>query len=190
MHVKQDAGPRRRKEFLMFSGAGVALGKFLTETFTANKTWIAPAGVQSVNMLGNGARGQDATSGQSYIYKTTTIYATRRSDGVRVTVSSSRNLEIFTNQSSGYCDLLSNTPSDPTYSSNQTCYGYDGYFTTTGNSPTTGTSATGLGQTFPGSYGNVAPSFTSKPGVTVTPAQSYSLVIPSGGSISLTYYKP
>lgn len=174
----------------MFGGGGVALGKVITETFTASQTWVAPAGVSVVNMLGNGARGQAATTGQSYIYETQTIYVTRRSDGARVVASSSRKLIVFSGQSAGYCNPASNTPSDPDYSSNQFCYAYDGYFTSPDNPPTTGASAAGLGQTFPGSYGNVAPSFTSKPGVTVVPAQSYSLVVPSGGSISLTYYKP
>lgn len=174
----------------MFAAAGIAIGKVVTETFTVNTTWKAPSGVSVVSMLGYGARGQNATAGQSYIYKTTTLYATRRSDGARVTISSSRNIETFTNQSSGYCDPVANTPSDPDYSSNQTCYAYDGYFTSSDNPPTTGASATGLSQTFPGSYGNVAPPMTSKTGVTVVPGQSYSLVIPSGGSISITYFKP
>jgi hypothetical protein len=59
-----------------------------------------------------------------------------------------------------------------------------------------GTASTGLGKTFPGgSYtgtypngvGGVAPT-TSFTNVAVTPSASYSIVVPSGGSVTIQYY--
>jgi hypothetical protein len=55
-----------------------------------------------------------------------------------------------------------------------------------------GTDATGLGKTFPGGayvapdgYPATTTTFTN---VTVTPSTSYSIVVPSGGTVSISYY--
>lgn len=56
------------------------------------------------------------------------------------------------------------------------------------NPPTTGASATGFGRTFPGGTGG--PASTTTYGVTaVVGGQSYSVVVPAGGSITITYYQ-
>lgn len=59
-----------------------------------------------------------------------------------------------------------------------------------------GSAATGLGKTFPGGtynfstgIGGAAPT-TNFTNVTVTPSSSYSIVVPSGASISISYYAP
>jgi len=64
------------------------------------------------------------------------------------------------------------------------------YYTDTsggGSSPTTGPSATGFGRTFPGGLGGAATP-TAYSNVPVTPGTSYSITVPSGGSITITYY--
>lgn len=53
--------------------------------------------------------------------------------------------------------------------------------------PTTGASATGFGQTFVGGTGGAATSREVK-NVAVTPGGSYQVVVPSGGSIVISYY--
>ena len=59
-----------------------------------------------------------------------------------------------------------------------------------------GSAATGVGKTFPGGtytfstgIGGAAPT-TNFSNVTVTPSSSYSIVVPSGASISISYYAP
>lgn len=155
-------------------------------TFTSNDTFLVPAGVSTVIMSGYGARGANGTSSQSYIYESKTIYATNRSTGVRQAVSSQRYIVVFSGQSA-YCGPELSTPSDPTYSSNQTCYTYDGFFTSPGSPPTTGASATGLGKSFPGSLGNTQQTPTQYTNVPVTGGSNYSIVVPAGGSITITY---
>lgn len=77
---------------------------------------------------------------------------------------------------------------DPDYGFNQTCQAY-----IKGNS---GTSASALGQTFPGGTytgtypsgtGNAA-STTTYTNISVTPGASYSIVVPTGGQIQIGYY--
>lgn len=55
-----------------------------------------------------------------------------------------------------------------------------------GTSPSFGPSATGFGQTFAGGYGGAASPSTIN-NVAVTPLSNYSITVPSGGSITITY---
>jgi hypothetical protein len=57
---------------------------------------------------------------------------------------------------------------------------YEGY-------TTTGASSTAIGRTFPGGDGGPAGT-TTYTNVSVTPGTSYSIVVPSGGSVTLQYY--
>lgn len=57
---------------------------------------------------------------------------------------------------------------------------YDGY-------TTVGASSTAIGRTFPGGDGGPAGT-TTYTNVSVTPGASYSIVVPSGGSVTLQYY--
>jgi hypothetical protein len=56
------------------------------------------------------------------------------------------------------------------------------------SSATTGASATAFGKTFPGGVGGPA-STTTFNNIAVTPLQSYPIVVPTGGSITITYYQ-
>jgi hypothetical protein len=52
---------------------------------------------------------------------------------------------------------------------------------------TTGANASALGYTFPGGVEDSAPTLTYN-NVSVTPGTSYSIVVPSGASVTLQYY--
>jgi hypothetical protein len=156
-----------------------------TQTFSSSGTWIARSSKVDV-ATGYGARGQNATSSQNWIYENKTIYATRRSDGARIAVSTSRYLVRFTSQSA-HCDPINNTPTDPDYSSNQTCYAYDGFFTVAGNPATAGAATTAFGKSFPGATGNVTPTPTTYANIDVSQGSSYPINVPLGGSLTITW---
>lgn len=157
--------------------------------FTANGTVVFPPGVVAADVEGYGARGTNGSPGSSYYYETRTIYGIRRSDGATVAVYVSP--RTFKTGSSGpsYCNPPANSPTDPTYSANYTCYAFDGHATTPPTDPTTGASATALGKTFPGSYRNTAPPVTKFTDVPVSAGTSYNVVVPAGGSITISYYQ-
>lgn len=155
-------------------------------SFIGNATWPSPITGAIDSVRGYGARGTNATASENWIFENKTIYATRRSTGVRETVSTSRYAVRFNSQSS-YCDALNNTPSDPVYSSNQTCYAYDGFFTIAGNPATTGAPTTAFGKTFPGSTGNIQQTDVAYAGIQVVSGQSYQIIVPAGGSITINW---
>lgn len=148
--------------------------------FDKNGTLVVPAGVSSVGISGYGARGRDAsTSDRWRIQETTTRYFA--SGGAQVEVNTTR----YSSVSAGnYCDPRVTLPNGDQLQ-NCTISTRDGEY----NSPaTTGASATGLGKTFPGSYGNTTPAVTTFPSVPVTGGASYNIVVPAGGLITVTYY--
>jgi hypothetical protein len=79
-----------------------------------------------------------------------------------------------------------------TYAQASTAGGQYGITYTSYNYGGVGTAATGLGKTFPGGT-YVAPdgfpaTTTTFTNVAVTPNTSYSIVVPSGGTVSISYY--
>lgn len=54
--------------------------------------------------------------------------------------------------------------------------------------PTTGASATAFGKVFPGGAGGPATAQTTFAGVPVTAGINYSVVVPPGGTLTITYY--
>lgn len=152
--------------------------------FNKNGTLVVPAGVSSVSLVGNGARGQDASGFLGYEQ---TIYfnARRRSDGGIDSAQGPTTYHAGTPPDS-YCGPFLSSPSDPTYSEIQTCYAF--VAANVSNPPTTGASATALGKVFPGSYGNTTPPITSFSNVPVTGGASYNIVVPAGGLVTVTYY--
>lgn len=166
--------------------AGTA--RLITQTFTANGTIIIPLGVSTVDMSGNGARGTDASSGTVSRYKITQVihrYANgeyRRTD---------------TDMGYGYGPMPASycNPVQPTSDGSvQSCMIYTDASYSENRPPTTGASATALGKTFPGSYGNTTPAVTSfsavlvTGGTPVTGGTRHNILVPSGGSITISYY--
>ncbi|MDF3073471.1 MAG: hypothetical protein K0S54_1138 [Alphaproteobacteria bacterium] len=169
-----------------------ALGsrKLVTETFTANTTWPAPAAVYVLaTASGYGARGTNASSTTVTQYsRTTTLYKHKRAGGFD-TESLGTSTGLPGAKPADYCDAQQSTPNDPTYDYFQQCYAFTDTSYTTNTPIKTGASATGFGKTFPGSTGNVAQTPVSFSDIPVTPGSSYSIVVPSGGSITITYLK-
>jgi hypothetical protein len=157
-----------------------------TKTFTANATWPAPTTTNSLTTLvGKGGPGSPGST--SYYYdQVVTVYSQRRDGGGidQQVVQTSTGIPGVA--PADYCDAVVSTPSDPTYSSSQQCYDFTQH--STSNPPTTGASTTGFGKTFPGGTGGAATPVTYN-NVAVTPGASYKLVVPAGGSITITYYQ-
>ena len=102
-------------------------------------------------------------------------------------VGTASNQSDFSVPSSGTI-TYANTPSG---GSNQVRVGYNPVYL-----GSNGSAATGLGKTFPGGtydfatgIGGAAPT-TNFSNVAVTPSSSYSIVVPSGASISISFYAP
>lgn len=154
--------------------------------YTSSQSVTIPFGVSRLETAsGYGARGANGAYVQRY-NRTSTIYAQRRSDGFVETIQGAADT-LFGPKPADYCGPVLETPDDPVYASNQTCYAfYDASYT---EPNTTGASATGFGLTFPGSTGDVAQTPVSFSNVAVSGGASYALNIPSGGSITITYYK-
>lgn len=175
----------------------LALGKkpyvppLTTRTFTTSQSVIIPDGVTVLESVkGKGAAGKPATSGTTTFSTriVTTLY--RRDVGTDV-VTENANGWIGANGATGtgsgqdYCEPMQQTNSSTVYYQSQKCFYYT-RTTSSGTSATVGASATGFNKVFPGGSGGPATE-VSFANVAVTPKQSYPLVIPSGGSITITY---
>jgi hypothetical protein len=218
----------------MFSSVGIAVTRLVTETFSSNTTWVAPANVSVINsMSGYGAPGTAAytdpnspqtltvmtvtgsysagpTSGyasgtldwaslrsQAQAYQTeingggtgndTAIAYTQYTDskytqvGSRIdwtsAIAGTASISYVAFPSSGSVTSGANGTATVTYTQQGATH-----------AATTGASATGFGKTFLGGTGGAATP-TNFTNVTVVPNASYNLVVPSGGSITITYYK-
>lgn len=155
--------------------------------FTSNGTFTTPFGVSKVDLSGKGAAGSPANPG-TVVLSTFVQYTFTRRDGGGVDFQSST-VSGHPYGDASYCDPSAPfTPEEnATYSSYQACY----YPQTdiVGNSPaTTGASTTGFGKTFPGGLGGAANTTTFN-SVTVTENTSYPIVVPTGGSLTITYYQ-
>lgn len=161
-----------------------------TQTFTSNTTWVAPVSTAVLESLtGQGGSGTPAYTVDGYHYfKYNRQYGQRRSDGVWEMIDEEITTHFAENVPADYCDPII-TSGDVEYSAYQRCYDYISFGTDTQEVPaTTGASTTGFGKTFVGGTGGAATPVTYN-NVAVTSGASYSLVIPSGGSITITYYE-
>lgn len=184
--------------FLMMLVNGSA--KAVTETFTSNRTWTAPAGVTKIDtVLGKGAAGSPAsTSTVTHYYHDEYAYDVyHHRDGTFTDTSNDKTLVSETEVASGSTPLPSShqsqhfdTPDDPDTDWFYVQYVYfRSQTSTTETDPaTTGASTTAFGKTFPGGAGGPATP-ASYSNVAVVPGQSYAMTIPSGGSITITYLK-
>jgi len=159
--------------------------QLVTLPYTANATVAIPQGVSKLeSIVGKGAPGTPGIPGTPAYFVDETTYFTKRNGQLEVVESTSGP---FTgNTPSNYCDDGVATPDSQTYVGYQTCY----VFRRTsigGTSATTGASSTGFSQTFVGGTAGAATARTV-PNVAVTPGGSYNVVVPSGGSIVISYY--
>ena len=174
----------------------LALGRrreLVTKTFTKNAAVPIPQGVSRLeSIVGKGAAGSPGTPGTpgqaGYTVTTNTAYR-RRDNKPDDIILGSPSPPIPSPVPSDYCEERAIPISESVvYYSMFRCYQFDYKFVPgTGTNPTTGAAATGFGQTFAGGYGGAATPREVK-NVAVTPGGSYQVVVPSGGSIVISYY--
>lgn len=174
-----------------------------TQTFTANATFTVPVAVGSMDITG---KGQDGTPGvpaydeppiTRYRQFTLTQYTYRRADGGPDVFSSNTVYGGLFDFPSGPPDPVSTSETSPmtgTYTS-VTKFTLSGYQAESVPGPhhdaeaaTTGASASAFGKTFPGGVGGPATTVTYN-NVPVTRGATYNIVVPAGGSITITYYQ-
>lgn len=176
----------------VFSSATVATHDW-SEIYNNLQAWIS-----FINTGTPGSRSSDSINvflsanysiNSDNTYNTFTTPVTPSFDGSSnryVKIGSGSNQSSFSVPSSGTI-TYANTPSG----SNQVRIGYNSIYL-----GSNGSAATGVGKTFPGGtydfatgIGGAAPT-TNFSNVAVTPGASYSIVVPGGGSISISYYAP
>ncbi len=174
--------------FLMMLAASGAR-QLKTATFTANGTFNVPASTfQIESASGYGARGTNGSVQESWRRDIIITYF-RRDGGPNHVISGGSSSDTGPIPRSDYCDPATNYSFEesPTYFASQVCYEY--VDTSKNTPPKTGAPATAFGKTFPGSTGNVAPPVASYAGIAVTPSEPCPIVVPAGGSITITYYE-
>lgn len=219
----------------MFGSVGIAMGNVVSQTFTTNTTWTAPAGVSLLSSVtGKGAAGAaaytDANTSRSFQVMKVTGSASTSGGGGQSGILSWSDLwsqaQSFQSEINAggtgsdtsaiyvqYTDsrYIQNTGTNLSWSSaiagsaslSAISFPQSGNVTSGASasatvsfqqagayhSATTGASATGFGKTFPGGYSGPA-SVTTFSNVAVTPLTQYSIVVPTSGSITITYLKP
>jgi hypothetical protein len=170
----------------------------VTETFTSAspKTWVCPPGVTNLDVAsGKGAAGTPATAGSPgySTYDTHYIhYYQRKSppdgNGGIDKVDGGWTYGTYGTAPNNYCDPVKAETGSTVYDASQECYEFTqhNYPPTPGTAATTGASSTGFNRTFPGGTGGAA-STTTFNNVPVVPNNPYPLVIPTGGTITITY---
>lgn len=171
--------------FRMFFACGAG-ARPISQTFSSSGTLVIPAGVLSVDLIGRGARGRDSyqqTQDSYTYYDEITIYPWNGSAPFTVRGSSgSGNGQAPGNSCGPYTPPNAQTQTN----GNMVCTYYSGSTSTVTVPATTGASSTGVGKTFPGSYGDITPTITQFNAVPVT-AGSYNIVVPAGGYITVNY---
>lgn len=157
----------------------------VTETITSSRTWVAPA--RTTMLVSLAGRGQDGTPyvpGQSGYdtYSTATYYPPNNGTPQQGPLT-------FVGTTYGasppnpYCTGVQNQDG----SRNETCYSYIEFDLS--KPKTIGANTTGFNKTFAGGDGVPAVAPAPYTNVPVTPNAPYNLVVPSGGYLTLTYYK-
>lgn len=165
--------------------------QLVTKTYTSSQTITIPLGVSRLEKLtGKGAAGTPGYTEEGYSYSVRATQERRlRSTGEWVETFSLNTSGFSTNYPTSGCGSSVSTPDNDTYSAIRSCSYYSSIRADTNYvAPTTGASTTGFGKTFPGGSGSAAELVTHN-NVVVKPGDPYALVVPSGGSITITYYQ-
>lgn len=161
-----------------------------TQTFTGNASFTVPSSTAQLDMAGHGSNGTPETTEPGYNYSRRTVEsARRRSDGVWIVYQESTSTGWAPAVPSDSCDAIISS-GDVEYSAYQFCYYYTSLGAATQTFPAQpGEAVTGFGQSLPGGAPGAAAPTTILPNVTVTPGVTYSIVVPAGGSLTITYYQ-
>lgn len=164
--------------------------QLVSKTYASGQPVSIPLGVSRLeSLVGEGADGAPAYTQQGYSYFLRSVQEKRlRSTGEWVETFSMNTIGFSAYYPSSGCGPSLSTPDDPTYSSVRSCSYYSNIRSDTNYVPaTTGAAASGFGKTSPGGAGGPATP-TLFEGVPVVGGQSYDLVIPAGGFITISYY--
>lgn len=161
--------------------------------FTANATWTAPITTSSIDSAsGKGAAGTPGSPGMPDINgwqeAVQTFYQRRDGTGNDVTTSVLPPVFDGSPKPDNYTTGFIETPDSTVYVGYTEIHTF-GNATKPGNPgtpPTTGAGATAFGKTFPGGAGGPATTTTFS-NIAITPGATYNIVVPSGGSITITY---
>lgn len=155
--------------------------ELVTLTYASSQSVTIPFGVSRLEtVVGEGADGSPGRLG----WRRTSITTFERRDGQPEQLTDTGPVVYDTAKPSDYCDPTVETPDSTVYYRHTTCHYYFDY----SDPVTTGAASTGFSLTFPGGTGGPATS-TPFANVTVSGGASYALTIPSGGFITITYYK-
>jgi hypothetical protein len=173
---------------LAASGGGVPP---VSVTYTSSQTITIPAGVSNlVSVSGKGGSGSPASSGSYLEYaKVDKEYTQYNDQGGNITTYTYGTTYHFGEPTpADYCDPLQSFPGAGGVTNyKQVCHYFTDMSSSYYNPPTTGGSTTGFNLTFPGGYGGAAQAQTYS-NVGVTPGGQYNIVVPPGGSITISYY--
>lgn len=161
-----------------------------TVVFTTSQSWTVPSGVNLLlTEYGHGQNGTaDTTYSIEYYY---THYITRfyrRSDGGAEDVDGGTGGPTYGTTPPDYLGPFVATPDSTVYSGYNQIREYTQGFDTGGTPGTTGADASAFGNTFPGGV-EVAATPLSFSNVAVTPSTGYTIIVPAGASITITYMK-
>lgn len=170
----------------------------VTQTFTANATWVAPFTTSNIDTASG--KGQDGTPGtpdsygpppQQKIYQ----HFFKRRDGGPDDTTTEVGPAPTSEWPTGAPRPAGGSTTTPTPESTVYyedvfiwSYAYGDPPLIPGTPPTTGPSASAFGKVFAGGYGGPATTTTFN-NIAVTPNGSYNIVIPSGGSLTITYWQ-
>lgn len=162
----------------------------VTQTFTGNATWTAPVTTSRIDTAsGKGAAGSTSSTTTNGWYSIATTTLHRRDGGTDQTASQSAGVFDGSPMPSNYCDptVYYTIDQSTVYTDSIKCYSF--YATSkTDTTVTTGGSSTGFGKTFPGGVGGAA-SVTAFSNIAITPGATYNIVVPPGGSLTITYFQ-
>lgn len=157
--------------------------KLVVQAFSSNATWSAPSSVRLITSLtGVGQNGTPEVVGAWGYTTVITVKFYDQQGNVIGSQVSDLGRTYFQAPPASYCT----TEPAQGGATKETCWAYT-YFDDT-EPATTGADSVGFGRVFPGGVGAPAtPSTYSN--VTVVPGQSYSIVVPPGGSVTISYYQ-
>lgn len=159
-------------------------GDLVTRTFTSTQIVTIPATVTMLYELsGKGQDGTPAIAG-AFGYTTQSVTLSYNAQGEQEgSLTTDWGTTYGSRGPDNYCTTSGPDQAGYTY---ETCWFYEGFDEST--PATTGSKTLGFGKTFPGGVGGpaVPANYTN---ISVTPGMPYPLTIPTGGSITISYYE-
>lgn len=151
--------------------------------FAASTTWTAPVTTSRIDKaIGKGADGAPAQGSWGYQLTVQTLYYNKQGQQDGSATTTYDPVYRRSPPQGDYCTGTQNSDG----SRSETCYYYNEFDDYT--PATTGAPTTAFGQTFPGGAGKAATDTTIN-NIAITPGATYNIVVPPGGSLTITYFQ-